>query len=54
MHARADVEVAHQLSIGLEQGGLLLLQSANSVSHEKYSSYGRDPKGRAETSHIFV
>ena len=26
MRVRADVEVAHQLSIGLEQGGLLLLQ----------------------------
>jgi len=26
MHAQADVEAAHQLSIGLEQGGLLLLQ----------------------------
>ena len=26
MHVCADVEVAHQLSMGLEQGGLLFLQ----------------------------
>jgi len=34
------------------KAGSCFSRSDNSASHGKYSSYGRDLKGRAETSHI--
>ena len=44
--------MAYQLPIGLEQDGLLFLQKCQFRLTGKYSSYGKDPKGKAETSHI--